>query len=127
MDDIRLAPTGHTPALDFRFSEHWLSMKGELYPENANLFFAPLMESLSAYLGRSDAEPLTMKLDLIYMNSASTKKMFQIAGLLDAAARAGRSICLEFESDPDNELMTEFADDLVDAFPSLTLRLASQA
>ena len=127
MNDILLPPTRHTPAIDFRFSEHRLSMKGELYPENAALFFTPLMASLKTYLDRADPVPLTVSLDLLYMNSASTKKVFQIAGLLDIAARAGRAVALDFESDPDNEIMVEFAADLAEDFPTLAVRVVNPA
>lgn len=127
MADFLLPPTRHTPLVQFLFSEHRLEMRGELYPENAALFFAPLMEGLQTYLGQETAEPLSVVLDLLYMNSASTKRVFQLIAALSDAAEAGRKVTVQFESDPDNELMAEFVGDLVEDFPDLPIKMAVKA
>jgi hypothetical protein len=127
MEDILLPASRHTPLVDFRFSQHRLEMRGELYPENAALFFGPLMERVRTYLDRDDADPLNVVLDLLYMNSASTKKLFQLVGMLADAAATGRAVAVEFDCDADNEMIGEFVADLVDDFPGLSIRLATKA
>lgn len=124
MSDIYLAPTRHTPTVDFAFSEHRLALKGEAYPENASLFFAPLLEALKAYLDRADPVPLVFDLQLAYMNSASTKMIFQLVNLLNQAARTGRDVVLQFEHDPDDEMVAEFAEDLSEDFPNVLIKVA---
>ena len=56
--------------------------------------------------------PVSMKLALRYMNSASTKMVFQMMAILDGYAAKGRKITILFEHDPDDDMMIEFADDL---------------
>lgn len=124
MDDLLLPATKHTPRVDFAFSTHTLSLQGEAYPENAVAFFAPLATAIEAYLEAGDAAPLQVRIELRYMNSASTKMIFKLLALLDQAAGRGRAIVLDFAHDADDEMMTEFAEDVAQDFPSLTVRLA---
>ena len=65
MSDIQIPGARQTPAVDFRFSAHYLSLKGEAYPENANTFFDPLIEALNAYLAKGGGEPITVELSLL--------------------------------------------------------------
>ena len=73
MKDIYLARTTHSPEVDFRFSEHTLTITGEAYPENANEFFHPLLMGLERYLKSVDSRDIEFNFRLTYFNSAATK------------------------------------------------------
>jgi hypothetical protein len=123
MSDIKITATRQTPEISFEFSRNHLLMTGEVYPENAVAFFTPLTQAVSDYLNRSGDVPVTFVLGLKYMNSASTKMVFQLMGVLDKAASSGRKITLEFRHDPDDDMMIEFAEDMKADYVWLTVEL----
>ena len=123
MDDFLLAATKHTPKVELRVSEHRLVLQGEAYPENAVVFFTPLIQALNAYLARPAEQPLLVIFQLRYMNSASTKMIFRLAALLNAAAETGRPIVLEVHHDPEDEMLVEFAEDLAKEFRVISIKL----
>ena len=112
MNDIHIAGTRQTPAVDFVFSAHKLSLVGEAYPENAAAFFEPLNAALAEYLAATSDQPLTVMFDLRYLNSASTKMIFRLVGLLDAAAQQHRKVRLEFRLLEDDDMLLEFGNEL---------------
>jgi hypothetical protein len=112
MDDLFIAATRQSPEVDFRFSEHSLRIAGEAYPENAAAFFGPLNQACDAYLKQSGDAPVTIDLGLRYLNSASTKLLFQFIGLFDRAASGGRKVTVVFKHDPEDDMLIEFAQDL---------------
>ena len=71
--------------------------------------------------------PVTFVLGLKYMNSASTKMVFQLMGVLDKAASGGRKITLEFRHDPDDDMMIEFAEDMKADYVWLNVELLEVA
>jgi hypothetical protein len=127
MTDIDLAQTKHTPRVQFAFSRHALSLEGEIYPENAAAFFGPLIEGLEAYLARRDMDALRVTFNLRYMNSASTKMIFRLLGMLDRAGTDGRSVALEFQHDPEDEMMVEFAEDIAREYERIQVKLTHAA
>lgn len=127
MSDLYVKGTRQSPEVDFRFSENLLIMKGEAYPENAVAFFTPLTQAVASYLEGSGRTPVTVQLDLRYLNSASTKMLFQFIGVLDRAASSGRKIRLEFAYESDDDMLMEFAEDLKTDFTWVDIVLQENA
>ena len=127
MPDIKIPATRQTPEISFEFSRNHLLMTGEVYPENAVAFFTPLTQAVSDYLSRSGDAPVTFVLGLKYMNSASTKMVFQLMGVLDKAASTGRKITLEFRHDAEDDMMIEFAEDMKSDYVWLNIELLEVA
>ena len=127
MPDIKIPASRQTPEIDFAFSSHRLSMIGEAYPENAVAFFTPLTQAVADYLARSGNAPVTLNLGLRYMNSASTKMVFQFLGVLDKAASTGRKIVVEFHHEADDDMMIEFAEDMKADYTWLNIELIELA
>jgi hypothetical protein len=127
MEDLYLNATRQTPEVDFRFSRHHLRMAGEAYPENAAAFFTPLIHACEAYLVQSGDAPVTIDLALRYLNSASTKLLFQFIGVFDRVAAAGRRVVVEFRHDPEDDMLIEFAQDLAADYSWVDVRLVEMA
>ena len=127
MSDLYVKGTRQSPEVDFRFSENFLSLKGEAYPENAVAFFTPLTQAAANYLDASGDVPVTVLLDLRYLNSASTKMLFQFIGVLDKAASTGRTITVEFAYETDDDMLMEFAEDLKTDFTWINIELRETA
>ena len=127
MQDFVLPPTRQTPAIEFAFSAHRLRIAGEAYPENAVAFFEPAMEQLKRYLAEATGQPLEAELELRYLNSASTKMVFKLVGLLDQAAGKGRPVRLRFLVLEEDEMLQELGADMQADFTWLDFEFVAVA
>lgn len=126
MENLYIPATNETPEIDFRFSEHKLHMRGESYPENAMAFYAPIRASLNDYLaGAQTPGEVEAHFELKYFNSSSTKLIRSMIALMHDAAHAGRRIVTHWYHDPDDDMMSEFGNDLKDEFRMLDIRVVA--
>ncbi len=58
--DLYLAPERDKPEVDFKFSLHHLSLKGETYQENAAQFYGPILAALRVYLNDTRGAHITV-------------------------------------------------------------------
>ncbi|MCG8707168.1 DUF1987 domain-containing protein [Brenneria sp. 4F2] len=129
MENLHIAGTPCTPAVDFYFDTHRLSLAGESYPENAAAFYRPLIERIQDYLDllviKSDAAeaalPPTIEfhISLVYFNSSSTKMLFGLFNVLSQAAQRKLPITLHWYYDQDDDIAEEFGEELHIDFPAL--------
>ena len=118
-DDIHLPAEKDKPAIDFCFSQHHLTLRGESYPENAAAFYGPLLVALKDYLAGRRNDAIRVDVDLIYFNSSSTKMLLNLFELLNDAASNGNEVTLNWYYDPDDETVKEFGDDLAEDYGEL--------
>lgn len=118
MQDLYIDATNTSPEVDFRFNEHQLVLRGESYPENAAAFFGPITEALREYLDQSQDQTIEVIIELTYFNSSSTKVLFNIFDMLNAAA-ANNIINLHWRHDQDDDTILEFGEDLHEDFPAI--------
>lgn len=115
LDDLTLAATPSSPAVEARAAEGLLRIRGEAYPENAFAFFSPVLAWVEAFLAK-DGAPLRVELELTYLNTSSIKSMMDIMDALQDAHEGGRQVTLAWFYDPDNDraldLAEEFREDL---------------
>lgn len=111
--DIRIPAEHDKPEIDFRFSQHRLAIRGESYPENAALFYTPLVGAVGSYLGATQGAQITVDVDLVYFNSSSTKVLLGLFEMLNRAGEHNR-ITLHWHFDPEDETVQEFGADLAE-------------
>ncbi|OHD16588.1 MAG: hypothetical protein A2087_04210 [Spirochaetes bacterium GWD1_61_31] len=113
-DMLSLPATRSSPSIAWQDESHSLVLKGESYPENSFEFFAPLFSWLKAELPR--LEKLTLRVDIPYMNSSSTKCMLDVLDMLAERAATGADIRVEWLYEKGNdrayELAEEFSEDV---------------
>jgi hypothetical protein len=120
VDNIYRAATADSPEVDFRFDAHALALRGESYPENAAAFYAGLIGSLQQWLGSLQADAsVTVDIALVYFNSSSTKMLFSLFDALNAAAKRGVRVALNWHHDPEDDTIVEFGNELRDDFTAL--------
>jgi hypothetical protein len=120
MENLYLAATADSPEIDFRFDTHRLALKGESYPENAATFYSDIIKRLQSYLATLDGgTTVTVDVALIYFNSSSTKMLFSLFDALNAAAKRGTHIVLNWHHDPEDDTIEEFGFELRDDFTAL--------
>jgi hypothetical protein len=124
MGDIFIESTIETPEVDFRFSKHALSLSGEAYPENASEFFRPLLLDLESYLKTAHDRDIEFNFRLTYFNSASTKMLYSLFGLLNGSAAGGKNrIVLYWHHDKEDDTMLEYGESVQEDFGDLDFRL----
>ena len=115
LQDLLIPATNETPEISFEYSNHRLSISGESYPENAMAFYGPVRASLQDYL---DKLPINSNIEietniaLRYFNSSSTKLIRALVTMLNTAASNGKLVALNWFHDADDDMMTEFGQDL---------------
>lgn len=127
MQDISLPATRQTPAIDLKFSAHAIRLAGEAYPENAVAFFEPILEQVRQYLAEGAKAPVRVEFELRYLNSASTKMIFKLAGLFDQAAAKGRKVNLRFLVLDDDEMLQDLGADMKADFTWLDFEFVQAA
>jgi hypothetical protein len=118
-DKLDIEATSRTPAVSFDFSQNYLKITGESYPEDVTEFYGPVFAALDAYLGRLGNGGCRFDFELIYLNSSSAKAIMMLMDKLDAAAKKGASVDIHWyydtEDDTMQELGEEFGEDLENA------------
>jgi hypothetical protein len=123
MSNFYLPGTKHTPEVDFRYSEHRLSLKGECFPENAVKFFSDLMNRTQTYLSGLKGQMVEVNVQLTYFNSASTKLLFKMIADFDAASQAGNLVTINWYYDEEDDTLEDFGRDIEDEYTSLKVEM----
>ncbi len=111
--------TEKTPTVEIRPSEGVMSISGCSIPENADRFFTPVQDQVEVYVLSPNATT-TIRIDLSYFNSSTSKYLLDLLKRLEDLHVAGRSkVLLEWcfqEGDLDMKEAGEDYRSLVD-FP----------
>ncbi|MDY0152116.1 MAG: DUF1987 domain-containing protein [Candidatus Cloacimonas sp.] len=81
MDNYIVPQTKHTPQIELHYSDKYLRIAGDSYPENAMEVFQPLIERLESYFAKAQ-QSLTIDVLVDYQNTSSTKMMTDIIAKL---------------------------------------------
>ncbi len=85
-----------TPLIDFNFETGVLTMEGDSLPENAMVFYEPIIQNLKNFL-QNPPEKVVFEMKMRYFNTASSKKLLDIFCLLPE----DRSVIRWYYSDED--------------------------
>lgn len=112
--DLCLEATQYSPAVRTDWQKGRIQMSGESYPENTYDFFSQIIAWLESYLLNVSA-PLTMELQLSYLNTSSIRAMIDLFDILQDANDDGRDVRVIWLYDSRNprasELGEEFKED----------------
>jgi hypothetical protein len=122
MSPLKLPATSVTPQVTFEPDRGFLSMTGECYPENPTPFFAPVLGAVEGHFRRTTLREFEARFRLSYVNSASTKALRRLFGLLHAMAEHGLVVSVAWEHDPDDDTAVELGEDLAAGFFRLGFR-----
>jgi hypothetical protein len=82
MENLLIADTDETPAISLNQGLRMFSFKGRCFPENPIEFFSPIIEWFEAYT-ENPLPQTTVEFDISYMNSSSSKMIFEIFYILE--------------------------------------------
>jgi hypothetical protein len=100
------------PGIVFYQSMNKLEIIGRAIPENPEFLFMRLNEWISAHLDK--AEGLNISFQLEYINSGSSKYLFETLKSVAAARRAGKKIRIKWLFEEDDEAMKELGENYRD-------------
>lgn len=123
MDRLQIAATERTPAVDFAFDRHQLSLQGEAYPEDAAAFFGPLLNAVDQYLQPLHDTSVRVDVQLVYFNSSATKALMNLFDRLERAAAAGNRIEVNWHFRQSDTMMREFGEDFAEDAEAITFNL----
>jgi hypothetical protein len=110
MNDLKIEGSQSTPAISSDYAAGVLEMRGDSYPENSFELFSPVLDWIEAYLRDGD-RPLTLNLQLLYLNTSSVKAMMDIFDILEEVHGKGRKVAVNWYYDEQNERVAELAEE----------------
>jgi hypothetical protein len=111
VERLLLKESKSTPFVDFDADKDLLLIKGQSYPEDAFLFFKPLLEWLKEYLAGKVGQAVRLEITLTYTNTSSSKCIMMILDLLEDAADQGVNLNLKWICNEHNEYEQECAEE----------------
>lgn len=120
MERLVIEATSSTPYILFDPEANLLQIKGESYPENAARFYTPVFSWIEKYLSIQDRRCITVDLELIYLNSSSTKALMNLFEMLEEAVGSGHQVLVNWRYNEEDDLALECGEELRDDAPSLT-------
>lgn len=108
--NLNIEQTKSTPKLVFDAGQRVLSIEGQSYPENAVKFYEPLFSRLEEDL-KENNNPLTVEINLYYMNTSSSKCIMTLIDKLEEAHSKGKEVKINWYYDEENEMALESAED----------------
>ena len=96
--------TNRMPGVSLDAKNHAMLLEGEAYPEDVAAAFEPLITSISTTLADSGKTPMTVKFQLQYFNSGSSRKILEIIKMIDASDTAHN---IEWLADPEDDEMID--------------------
>lgn len=109
MSELNITGTKNTPAIIYDVVQKRFSMIGVSVPENANEFFAPLIQAVFR-AGTMPIQGTVFHFRLNYFNSSSLKAIYLFLNEVKAGMEAGLEYTIEWCVEEDDEFMSEAAE-----------------
>lgn len=109
-NDLNIPGSQSTPTILSDWQAGLLTMQGDSYPENSFELFDRVIDWVEHFLS-DEPRPLTLELELIYLNTSSVKAMMDIFDLLEEAHQRGRGVRVSWLYDARNERIAELAEE----------------
>ena len=121
MQALKSERTSVTPEVVFSPAEQLLRIEGECYPENPLPFFNPILATLKHYFELHKPPHFEARMQLQYINSASTMGLRSLFSLFNEAGERGTDIRVLWAYDAEDDAIEELGADLVEDFANLVL------
>ncbi len=106
MNSIKIESQEDTPKIVFDPENNIFEISGRSLPEDASLFYEPIIEWLKAY-AENPNENTDLHIKMNYFNTASSKLLLDILMTMEDMVEAGRSCNIKWFYDEEDEDMEE--------------------
>jgi hypothetical protein len=110
MENLNIAGSDSSPAIQGNWQSGILAMQGDSYPENSFALFQPVLAWVDNFLKNTDRH-LTLDLRLVYLNTSSVKVLMDLFDMLENAHHDGRVVAVNWGFDDRNERIAELAEE----------------
>jgi hypothetical protein len=113
MESLHIKRTKYTLGVAFAADKGLLELDGSSYPENAFEFFEPLKQWLHCYLTENTQLEVTVNLKLNYLNTSSSKCLYDILERLGKNRERGGKLQINWYYQKDDDML-EAGQELMD-------------
>ncbi len=110
MEILSIEGQAKTPTVNLNPETGTIEIKGRSIPENSIEFYKPVVDWLEEY-GKNPKEKTTVNIQLEYFNTSSSKCILDVLKKLEAIAKAGHDIIINWFYEEDDEDMLEAGED----------------
>jgi hypothetical protein len=96
------------PGIIYYFDNNTLEITGRSIPENPEMIFKRLKEWISGHFEKNQA--LTVNILLEYINSGSSKYLYEVLKELSVYGKSGKQVTLKWLYEEDDEAMQELGE-----------------
>jgi hypothetical protein len=96
------------PGITYYPDHNRLEMVGRSIPENPEMIFRRLEDWITLHFQNNDA--LNVNIQLEYINSGSSKYLYQVLKRLTGYQRAGKAVIIKWRYEEDDEAMLELGE-----------------
>ncbi len=101
----------YSPGVIFNPTTNEYKIWGKSLPENPEKMYRPVLEWAEAF-AKDPSSDMTLQLDLVYLNTASTKWLKQVLAALGEMNRKGKKLSIEWVYEEFDEDMQDLGEDL---------------
>ncbi|MEO8068736.1 MAG: DUF1987 domain-containing protein [Flavobacteriales bacterium] len=110
MASIKIEGTTKSPTVNFDDATGLLEIRGRSIPENSIEFYKPLIDWIDRY-SRGAQPKTTMRVQLEYFNTSSSKCILDVFKKLEQVRSAGNEVAVLWHYEADDEDMLEAGED----------------
>ena len=121
MHNLHIERSNVTPEILFIPASQRMEIAGECYPENPLPFFNPILATLKHYFELHKPPHFEARMQLQYINSASTMGLRSLFSLFNEAGERGTDIRVLWAYDAEDDAIEELGTDLVEDFHNVQL------
>ena len=122
MEVINLSSTNSSPEVTLDKKKGIFEISGVSFPEDVKDFYRPLINWFKLYFEEPNEETF-LKLKLLYMNTASSKMIYEIFQLFKLAHKAGIKVNIHWQYNKDDEQMGDAGEDFAILLEGVPFRI----
>ena len=102
MEPISIKATEATPSIEFIPGDGLLVIKGRSHPENAKIFYGPLINWCEKY-AKNPPDKTTVRIQLEHFNTISSKSLLDVFRTLSPIHNLEKELVIEWYYESDDE------------------------
>lgn len=110
MKNFSIPGTNSTPEIHLDAEKNLMEISGESYPENSFEFYAPVIKWIRDYVKEASGF-VQMNINLVYLNTSSTRCLIEILDELEKAFQNGKNIKVTWFYEEGNDRAAETAEE----------------
>jgi hypothetical protein len=125
MKNLVIEQTKSSPSIRFDAEAGTLDIRGKSYPEDASKFYSPVFDWVTEYFTNHAHTTTVVNLEIIYLNSSSSKALLVLLDMLDTQAKQGNDVIVNWRYHEGNEMAIECGEEFGDELEAVTYNMAA--